>query len=245
MDVFKLKDSLITNYASYIRSFINIRDNTIKQKVDNYLDEGNLWPEALIQLNPAFESGGYIDELVMQGLLHAECSNIFRINKRNVLQVILYGYIVTNWMQLRQPGRARILEITYTTWDLTPSSPANAATTDHSFRWDEERRFLIRCELDAAYFHLYGIERDDVDYIMDTFPIVKRKDEATYGSYLTKETIIAIYDQMNESIQFGQAYQTVLDHRLVPRRMAYTVRKTLAGTHPQRIGEPVNMVFII
>jgi hypothetical protein len=82
MDVFKLKDSLITNYASYIRSFINIRDNTIKQKVDNYLDEGNLRPEALIQLNPAFESGGYIDELVMQGLLHAECSNIFRINKK-------------------------------------------------------------------------------------------------------------------------------------------------------------------
>jgi len=65
-----------------------------------------------------------------------------------------------------------------------------------SFRWDEERRFLLRCELDAALFHLYlGTEhewrqqpaaltqsfptpRDAVSYIMDTFPIVKRKDEA-------------------------------------------------------------------
>ena len=34
----------------------------------------------------------------------------------------------------------------------------------------------MRCELDALYFHLYGIARDDVDYIMETFPIVKRKD---------------------------------------------------------------------
>ena len=38
--------------------------------------------------------------------------------------------------------------------------------------WHEERRFLLRCELDAAYFHLYGIARDDVGHIMDTFPIV-------------------------------------------------------------------------
>jgi hypothetical protein len=45
-------------------------------------------------------------------------------------------------------------------------------------RWDEARCFLLRCELDAAYFHLYGIAHDDVDYIMDTFPIVRRKDEA-------------------------------------------------------------------
>ena len=34
----------------------------------------------------------------------------------------------------------------------------------------------MRAELDAAFFHLYGIEREDVDYIMETFPIVKRKD---------------------------------------------------------------------
>lgn len=79
------------------------------------------------------------------------------------------------------------------------------------FRWDEERRFLIRCELDAAYFHLYRIEREDVDYIMETFPIVKRKDEATFGAYRTKETILKIYDQMKLAIESGQTYQTPLD----------------------------------
>jgi hypothetical protein len=64
------------------------------------------------------------------------------------------------------------------------------------FVWDDERRFLMRCELDALYFHLYQISRDDVDYIMETFPIVKRKDEAKHGEYLTKRIILEMYDQM-------------------------------------------------
>jgi hypothetical protein len=51
------------------------------------------------------------------------------------------------------------------------------------FRWDESRRFLLLCELDAAFFHLYGINRDDAAYILDTFPIVKRKD---IGDFIAK-----------------------------------------------------------
>ena len=42
---------------------------------------------------------------------------------------------------------------------------------------------LVRCELDAAYFHLYDIERDEVDSAMETFPIVRRKNEQKYGEY--------------------------------------------------------------
>lgn len=40
------------------------------------------------------------------------------------------------------------------------------------------------------------ISRPDVDYIMETFPIVKRKDEAKHGEYLTKRVILEMYDQM-------------------------------------------------
>ena len=69
---------------------------------------------------------------------------------------------------------------------LVPANPS-ADGTPRPFVWDEERRFDLRCDLDALYFHLYEISRDDVDYIMETFPIVKRKDEAAYGSYRTKE----------------------------------------------------------
>ena len=50
--------------------------------------------------------------------------------------------------------------------------------------------FSPRCELDAAFFHLYGIEADDADYILETFPIVKRHDEAEAGEYRTKRVIL-------------------------------------------------------
>jgi len=54
--------------------------------------------------------------------------------------------------------------------------------------------------------------RHAVAYIMDTFPIVKRKDEAKFnGDYRTKRTILEIYDALAESMQIGKAYQTRLN----------------------------------
>jgi hypothetical protein len=94
------------------------------------------------------------------------------------------------------------------------------------FRWDEERRFLLRCELDAAYFHLYGIERDDVDYILETFPIVKRKDVAKYGEFRTKRVILEIYDEMAEAMRTGVAYQTRLDPPPADPRVAHPATRS-------------------
>ena len=56
-------------------------------------------------------------------------------------------------------------------------------------------------KLDAAYFHLYGIARDDVDYIMDTFPIVRRKEKERWGEYRTKWLVLENYDVLEG--QFG------------------------------------------
>jgi len=78
------------------------------------------------------------------------------------------------------------------------------------FRWNDARRFLLRCELDAAYFHLYGIERADVDYIMDTFRVAKDENEHQYGEYRTKRVILEIYDKMKQAMDTGESYQTAL-----------------------------------
>ncbi len=80
-----------------------------------------------------------------------------------------------------------------------------------SFVWEPQRRHLLRNELDAAFFHLYGVERGDVAYIMDTFPIVRRKDEQEYGEYRTKRLILEVYDAMSKAIATGEPYQTILD----------------------------------
>lgn len=122
----------------------------------------------------------------------------------------------------------RVLELTYTAWDLEAFAQ-DCGWSGPPFRWDEERRFLLRCELDAAFFHLYlGTEdewrkqpealtkafptpRAAVSYIMDTFPIVKRKDEAKFnGDYRTKRVILEIYDALAEAIQSDKPYETRL-----------------------------------
>jgi ATP-dependent helicase YprA (DUF1998 family)/very-short-patch-repair endonuclease len=81
VNVFELNRHLIYDYSSYIRSFIQIRDDKISKHVEKSLEEGLLWPEPLIQLNPSFESGEWIDELVDNSMLSPECRKIFRIKK--------------------------------------------------------------------------------------------------------------------------------------------------------------------
>jgi len=104
----------------------------------------------------------------------------------------------------------RVLELTYTSWDLQGFAH-DLAYDGRPFRWDAERRFLLRCELDAAFFHLYGISADDTDYILETFPIVRKKDIASFGEYRTKSQILDVYDAMAKAIASGDSYQTILD----------------------------------
>ena len=81
MNVFELRNQLITDYGYFVRGFIHIQDGRLRDKIEEELRAGLLWPEPLIQLNPAFEPGTWIDELVDNALLHAECRKIFRKDK--------------------------------------------------------------------------------------------------------------------------------------------------------------------
>ena len=115
----------------------------------------------------------------------------------------------------------RVIELTYTAYDMKPFAEdvwaelypdlVTRPPLPEPYIWDEERRFKIRCELDALYFHLYGINRDDADYILETFPIVKRKDIAQFGEYRTKNLILEIYDAMQRAKESGRPYKTILD----------------------------------
>jgi hypothetical protein len=97
-----------------------------------------------------------------------------------------YGISVQSWML------PRVLELTYTAWDMKAFAEDVGYSGD-PFIWNDDRRFQLRCELDAAFFHLYGIQEPDVDYIMESFPIVKSKDVEKFGNYRTKETILKLY----------------------------------------------------
>ena len=148
------------------------------------------------------------------------------------------GRLMRDWLL------PRVIELTYTTMDLEPFA-GDCGWALPPFRWDEERRFLLRCELEAAFFHLYlpadergnwrsprqedgtgpdeapehlaeltrhfPTPRDAVDHIVETFPIVRRKDETRYGEYRTKRVILDLYDAMLTGAATREPYRTVLD----------------------------------
>jgi hypothetical protein len=116
------------------------------------------------------------------------------------------GSAVNGWIE------TRVLELTFTAWDIEPF--AEFLGDDRPpFRWDEGRRTHIRAELDAAYFHLYGLERDEVEHVMDSFEALRRREEnpQNFGEFRTKRLILERYEAMAEAIRTGESYQTILD----------------------------------
>ena len=81
MDVFALRDRVVGEYRRYAESFVDISDERIREEVDGALDSGLLWPHPRIGLNPAFEPGASVDELVESGRLHPTAGQIFRAGK--------------------------------------------------------------------------------------------------------------------------------------------------------------------
>jgi hypothetical protein len=82
MNVFDVRKSLIADYRKYVQSFVEVADPRLAEKVALHFEEGELWPEPLLQLNPSFEPGKTIDDLVDEGVLHSGCRAIFRGGKK-------------------------------------------------------------------------------------------------------------------------------------------------------------------
>jgi len=160
-----------------------------------------------------------LPELVAS-LMATQSSLVFDyVSRQKVGGLHMNGFI---WKQLPVPTPAtlepytgfftpRVLELVYTAYDMHPLA-CDLADGGAPFIWDDKRRFLIRGELDAFFFRLYGIERDDVDYIMETFQTetggLKHNDIAKYDSYRTKETILEFYDRMAAADATGIPYET-------------------------------------
>lgn len=71
----------MSDYSSYIRSFIRIRDERVAALVTSCLDQGRLWPDPLIQLNPSFQYARTVDDLGAEGVLQSEYARVFRAGK--------------------------------------------------------------------------------------------------------------------------------------------------------------------
>jgi len=107
--------------------------------------------------------------------------------------------------------KPRVVELVYTGWGMQPFA-LELGDEHPPFRWDEYRRAVLRAEIDAACFHLYGVDtRDDVDYILGTFSLVNRRDLERRGEERTRRLILESYDRMADATRTGTTFQSSLD----------------------------------
>lgn len=102
----------------------------------------------------------------------------------------------------------RVLELTYTSHALTPFA-RDLGHDGPPFAWDEDRRALLRAELDAFYARAYGLTRDELRYILDpasvmgadypseTFRVLKQKEERLYNEYRTERLVLEAWDRLS------------------------------------------------
>ncbi len=114
---------------------------------------------------------------------------------------------------------SRILELTFTAVDLQAfyadvisENPTwdTRINPDHGqpWRWDPDRRPILRAELDAIYARLYGLTRDDLRYILDpkevmgedypseSFRVLKDKEVRQLGEFRTRRLVLDAWDRM-------------------------------------------------
>ena len=102
-----------------------------------------------------------------------------------------------------------VLRLTYTACDMA-SFACDLGYDGQPFIWNAEDRHHLQARLDALYFHLYGIEKDDAAYMLNTFSIIRRKEEKNHGRYRTRDLILAY---MNALAAGDTTTKVVLSHQ--------------------------------
>jgi hypothetical protein len=103
----------------------------------------------------------------------------------------------------------RVLELSYTAWDLEPFAD-DLGHPGPPFRWDAARRAILRAELDAAFFHLYGLDRSETEWVLDTFPVLRDRETRAHGEYRTRRLVLERYDALAAASP-SRPYVTPLD----------------------------------
>ena len=108
----------------------------------------------------------------------------------------------------------KVLELTYTSHSLAPFA-RDLGHDGPPFVWDDDRRALLRADLDAFYARAYGLTRDELRYILDpadvkgpdypseTFRVLKEKEIRHHGEYRTRRLVLAAWDRMAATGEFA------------------------------------------
>ncbi|MDD5175629.1 MAG: Eco57I restriction-modification methylase domain-containing protein [Sterolibacterium sp.] len=128
-------------------------------------------------------------DFVVRQKLQGQTLNLFIVEQLPLIRPEQFEQVLGK-TRIADFVRNEVLRLSYTAHDLAPFA-RDLGYQGAPFKWDEEDCRHRQARLDALFFQLYGLSRDDAAYILDTFPIVREQDEKAHGRYLTKDLILA------------------------------------------------------
>lgn len=131
----------------------------------------------------------FVFDFVTRQKVHNQTLNLYIVEQLPVVTLADYD-IPIGTSTARDLVRDHVLRLTYTSYDIRDFA-RDIGYDGEPFIWDDQERTHLRARLDALYFMLYGISRDDADYILNTFPTVRSEDEKLHGRFLTRDLILA------------------------------------------------------
>jgi hypothetical protein len=173
-----------------------------------------IWSEETAQMTAVLH--GMVSSLVFEFVVRQKVAgtnlNFFIVNQ---LPVLAKSSISVEEVARLVP---RILELTFTSDDIREFytdlvsenpmwDPRAGIDRGRPWKWDSDRRALLRAELDATYARLYGLTRDELRYILDpadvmgvdhpgeTFRVLKDKEIRQLGEYRTRRLVLEAWDR--------------------------------------------------
>ncbi|MGO8248981.1 Eco57I restriction-modification methylase domain-containing protein [Rhizobium johnstonii] len=99
----------------------------------------------------------------------------------------------------------RAIELFYTNWELEGLAHSIGMEIP-PFHWDSSRRQILQAEIDAVALHLFNLDREKAEWVIDSFSVLRKYEERDYEEFQTKRLVLAAYDAMAEARAAGCVY---------------------------------------
>lgn len=101
--------------------------------------------------------------------------------------------------------KSRLLELWFTNVELEAFA-RDLGFEGRPFIWNKIRRPAIQAEIDAAMLHLYGLTKEQSEWVLNSFTVLRKYEERDHDEFRTKRLVLAAYDAMAEAKAARTAY---------------------------------------
>lgn len=104
----------------------------------------------------------------------------------------------------------RVLELSCTAVDVAGFAAA-CGFGDQLYEWNEQRREIIQSELDGCFFQLFGLNREDAEWVIDSFESLRRYEEKAHGEFRTRRLVLESFEKILDASVGNSVFKSSLD----------------------------------